>query len=72
MTVIAATSLGYPTEVEVLPEGEMSLPEFGTRPTAILRLVAEPGLSVDPLFAQVLSRRTSRLAHVGPPVSDEL
>ena len=71
MTAIAATSLGYRTEVELLPDGEMSLPEFGTKPTAILRLVAEPGLSVDPLFAQILSRRTSRLAHVGPPVSNE-
>jgi hypothetical protein len=69
MTVIAATSVGYRTEVELLPEGEMSLPEFGIKPTAILRLVAEPSLSVDPLFAQILSRRTSRLAHVGPPVS---
>jgi hypothetical protein len=71
MTAIAATSLGFRTEVELLPEGEMSVPEFGTKPTAILRLVAEPGRSVDPLFGQTLTRRTSRLAHLGPPVSNE-
>jgi hypothetical protein len=71
MTVIAATSLGYSAEIELLPDGEMSLPEFGTKPTAILRLVAEPDQPVDPLFAQILSRRSSRLAHDGPPLTDE-
>jgi hypothetical protein len=71
MTAVAATSLGYRTDVELLPEGEMSPPEFGTKLTAILRLVAEPGLAVDPLFSQILSRRSSRLAHRGPPLTDE-
>jgi hypothetical protein len=71
MTAIAATSLGYRTEVDLLPDGEMSLPEFGAKPTAILRLVADPDQAVDPLFSQILSRRSSRLAHHGPPVTDE-
>jgi hypothetical protein len=71
MTAIAATSLGYRTEVELLPDGEMSLPEFGTKATAMLRLVADPDQAVDPLFSQILSRRSSRLAHGGPPLTDE-
>jgi hypothetical protein len=71
MTGIAATSLGYRTEVDLLPDGEMSVHEFGTKPTAILRLVADPDQAVDPLFSQILSRRSSRLAHHGPPVTDE-
>ena len=71
MTAIAATSLGYRTEVKLLPNGEMSLPEFGTKPTAILRLVADPDQAVDPLFSQILGRRSSRLAHQGPPLTDE-
>jgi hypothetical protein len=71
MTAIAATSLGYRTEVELLPDGDMSLPEFGTKPTALLRLVADPDQAVDPLFSQILSRRSSRLAHHGPPLTDE-
>jgi hypothetical protein len=71
MTAIAATSLGYRTEVELLPDGEMSIPEFGTKPTAIIRLVEEPRLEVDPLFSQVVRRRSSRLAHEGPPVTSE-
>src|SRR5262245_3780812 len=65
-TASGATSLGYRTDVELLPEGGMSLAEFGTKPTAILRLVAEPGLAVDPLFSQIASRRSSRLPHYGP------
>jgi hypothetical protein len=69
MTAIAATSLGYRTEVELLPDGEMTIPEFGTKPTAVIRLVADPVVTADPLFAQVLSRRTSRLAHLGPPLT---
>jgi hypothetical protein len=71
MTAIAATSLGYRTDVELLPNGEMSLAEFGTKPTAILRLMADPDQAVDPLFSQILSRRSSRLAHHGPPITDE-
>jgi hypothetical protein len=69
MTAIAATSLGCRTEAELLPDGEMTIPEFGTKPTAILRLIADPVVAVDPLFAQVLTRRTSRLGHEGPPLT---
>src|SRR5262249_15645768 len=71
MTAIAATSLGYHTEVDLLPDGEMPLSEFGTKPTAILRLVPDPGQTVDPLFRRILGRRSSRLAHEGPPLTDE-
>jgi hypothetical protein len=70
MTAIAATSLGYRTEAELLPGGEMTIAEFGTKPTAVIRLVADPAVAADPLFAQVLTRRTSRLAHQGPPLTD--
>jgi hypothetical protein len=71
MTTIAATSLGFGTEVDVLPDGAMSIPEFGTKPTATIRLVPEPGIAVDPLFSQILERRSSRLAHQGPPLADQ-
>jgi hypothetical protein len=71
MTAIAATSLGYHLEAQILPEGEMMVPEFGARPTAVLRLAPAPGQPVDPLFAQVLSRRSIRLPHQGLPVTDE-
>ena len=71
MTSIGATSLGYRCDVEVLPDGDMAVSEFGTKPTAVLRLVREAGLSVDPLFSQVLARRCSRLPHHGPPLNRE-
>ena len=71
MTSIAATSLGYRCEVEILPDGEIAVSEFGTKPTAIIRLVRDAGLSVDPLFSQVLVRRCSRLRHQGPPLDVE-
>lgn len=71
MTVIAATNLGYRCEVEILPDGEMSITEFGTKPTAVLRLVPEQGIAVDPLFSQILSRRASRLPHELRPITDE-
>jgi hypothetical protein len=69
MTAIAATSLGYRAEVDILPEGEMSFAEFGTRPTAHIRLVPATGIGVDPLFDRILHRRTSRRDHEGPPVT---
>lgn len=71
MTAIAATRHGYRTEIDVLPNGEMSIPEFGTKPTATIRLMAEPGLEVDPLFSHILERRSSRLAHQGPRLTDQ-
>lgn len=71
MTAIAATSHGYRCEVDLLPAGEMTVSEYGTKPTAILRLLRQPGLSVDPLFSRVLTRRCSRLPHQGPQLSAE-
>lgn len=71
VTAIAATDLGYRCEAEILPHGEMTIPEFGTKPTAILHLIPEAGLAVDPLFSQILSRRSSRLPHQGPPITDQ-
>jgi hypothetical protein len=49
----------------------MSIPEFGTKPTATIQLVTETGIEVDPLFSQILERRSSRLAHHGPPLTDQ-
>ena len=69
MTAIAATHIGHRAEIELLPEGEMTLAEYGTKPTAHLRLVADSQLKEDPLFSQVLLRRSSRLPHTSQPVT---
>lgn len=71
MTAIAATRQGYQCDIDVLPDGDMILSEFGAKPTAIMRLLRQPELSVDPLFSQVLARRCSRLPHQGPQLSVE-
>jgi len=70
VTAIAATHLGYRAEIELLPEGGMTLVEYGTKPTANLSLTADPQVPVDPLFAQLPHRRTSRLPHTPQKVTD--
>jgi hypothetical protein len=70
MTAIAATSFGYRAEFDILPDGEMSFDEFGTKPTAHIRLVPTPDIEVDPLFDRILHRRNSRNNHEGPRVAD--
>jgi hypothetical protein len=70
MTAIAATSLKHRAEFDVLPEGEMSFAEFGTKPTAHIRLVPATGIEIDPLFDRILHRRTSRRDHEGPRVTE--
>ena len=70
MTAIAATSLGYRAEFDILPEGEMSFAEFGTKPTAHIRLIPAPDIEADPLFGRILHRRTSRRNHEGPRVTE--
>jgi len=69
MTAIAATTIVYRAQIEILPEGDMSIPEFGTKPTGVVQLLKEPGIQVDALFKRVLHRRTSRLLHEGPPLA---
>jgi hypothetical protein len=71
MTAIAATHLGYRAEIELLPKGEMTLAEYGTKPTAHLSLIADSRVNEDPLFSQVLLRRSSRLPHTPQPVTDD-
>lgn len=71
MTCVGASSLGYRAAIDVLPEGAMSIPEFGTKPTVVIRLQREPELEIDPLFPFIATRRSSRLPHDPVPVNDE-
>jgi len=71
MTAIAATHLGHRAEIELLPDGEMTLAEYGTKPTASVSLVADSQISEDPLFSQLLVRRSSRLSHTPQSITDD-
>jgi hypothetical protein len=55
----AAAERGRRAEIEPFPEGAPR-PRLDRRPVARVRLVEEPGVRRDPLFATVLARRTSR------------
>ncbi len=56
----AAAEKGFRAEIEYFPEGE-PFPLLDERPIAHVRLI-EDAPARDPLFSEVLSRRTSRLA----------
>ncbi len=57
---IATAEQGFALDVEPFPDGEPH-PNLDGRPIASMRFVEKTGLK-DPLFAQILSRRTSRVA----------
>lgn len=57
---LAAAEQGFALEVDAFPEGEPQ-PTLDGRPVAAVRFVADAGRK-DPLFAHILTRRTSRVA----------
>lgn len=64
---LAAEAQGYGVEMHAFPEGA-SGDRLDDRPVALIRLHAGAPVARDPLFAQVLSRRTSRVAFKSDPV----
>ena len=64
LLAMAAAERGHRAEYTLFPEGEPGARLDG-RPWARLRLVADAGTARDPLFAQVLARRTDRRAYDG-------
>ncbi|CAN7216209.1 twin-arginine translocation pathway signal protein [Rhizobium sp. LjRoot98] len=55
----AAAEEGYHAEITLFPEGEPQ-PRLDARPVAHIRLVQDDAIKADPLFAQVLSRRSNK------------
>jgi hypothetical protein len=60
---IAARERGLRADISLFPEGPFSPSTLDQRPVARIRLVADPTVSRDPLFAQILHRRTNRSAY---------
>jgi len=60
---IAARERGLRADISLFPEGPFSPSTLDQRPVARIRLVADPTVSKDPLFAQILHRRTNRGAY---------
>lgn len=63
LLALAAAQRGHRAEVELFPEGPYSPMVVDRRPVARIRLVPDPQLAPDPLFDQILRRRTHRGAY---------
>lgn len=59
LAAIAATAIGHRLEVVPFPDGEPQ-PRLDRRPVAHLTLVPTAGADVDPLFAHVMARRSTK------------
>lgn len=69
LLALAARERGHRAEIELFPAGPYDPREAPDRPIARIRLIADPAAPRDPLFGQVLRRRTNRsLYDVGRPV----
>jgi hypothetical protein len=60
LLAIAAQQRGHRADVTLFPEGVFGPDKLDQRPVARIRLVADASLKPDPLFAQILQRRTNR------------
>jgi hypothetical protein len=60
---LAARERGQRAEVTLFPEGAYGPEKIDARPVARIRLVADPAVAKDPLFAQILKRHTNRNAY---------
>ena len=60
---LAARQRGQRAEITLFPEGAFGPDRIDQRPVARIRLVADAGVRPDPLFAQILQRRTNRSAY---------
>ena len=60
---IAARERGLRADISLFPEGPFGPSRLDQRPVARIRLVADSTVSKDPLFAQILNRRTNRGAY---------
>ncbi len=72
LAAVAASAIGHRLEVEPFPAGEPG-PQLDHRPIAHFRLVPAPGLVVDPLFARIPHRRSTKrpfdMARTVPPAA---
>lgn len=61
---LAARERGLRADITLFPQGVFEGARPDQRPTARIRLVADPAIRPDPLFAQIVRRRTNREAYL--------
>ena len=70
---LAARRKGLRADIELFPEGEFGPAALDIRAVARIRLQPDPKVATDPLFEQVLGRRTNREAYEARlPAADAL
>jgi hypothetical protein len=57
---LAARERGYKSDITLFPEGGFDAARLDARPVARIRLLPDASIQKDPLFAQILKRRTNR------------
>jgi hypothetical protein len=57
---LAARERGFRADIELFPEGSFAAERLDARPVARIRLHPDATIQKDPLFAQILKRRTNR------------
>ena len=57
---LAARERGQRAQITLFPEGVYGPTKTDDRPVARIRIVADPSVNKDPLFSQILRRRTNR------------
>ncbi len=67
---LAAKQVGLRAEIALFPEGSFNAQTVDKRPTARIRLSAVPSIAKDPLFAQILQRRTNREMYEAKDISN--
>jgi hypothetical protein len=60
---IAARQRGFRSEITLFPEGAYPPDKIDERPVASVRLVADTAVRKDPLFPEIVKRRTNRNAY---------
>ena len=60
---LAARRRGLRADIELFPQGEFGPAKLDQRPVARIRLVPDASVRPDPLFDQILKRRTNREAY---------
>jgi len=60
---LAARQKGLRADIELFPQGEFGPAQPDQRPVARIRLVRDPRVKPDPLFGEILKRRTNREAY---------
>jgi len=69
---MAAAEQGLRVDVSAFPNGDWPENEVGDQPVCRVTFVPDAGIDRDPLFAQVLKRRTNRNSYDASPLSESI